>query len=292
MNIGLILKDTATILWDVVKSIFALFRERPAQIIGSAFVLIMLWGYHGEVELLNRLMPDTYVGPGKGWSDPMRLELPTERPRILKGIPWDQELVSFAIGLVLLVGIPMLIITFGFKEKLTDYGLGLPPKGHRKVGWLGFLALIAICIVPFYIGTLDGGPGNSMQYVYPLFRPFSNANQFIIYELTYFAFFVAIEFIFRGYLLFGLSKVKDQATSQSGTGVTGPLFFGSYAILIQMLSYTAWHLGKPIPELWGTLVWGLIAGTIAYRSRSIWPVTLAHYLLNVFMDFMILYHLD
>ena len=38
--------------------------------------------------------------------------------------------------------------------------------------------------------------------------------------------------------------------------------FGYYAILLSMLSYTAWHLGKPLPELWGTLVWGLVAGTI------------------------------
>jgi len=35
-------------------------------------------------------------------------------------------------------------------------------------------------------------------------------------------------------------------------------YFGRYALMIQMLSYTAWHLGKPLPELWGTVVWGLV----------------------------------
>ncbi len=286
-----ILKDTVTIVWDVIRSLVALFRERPAQIIGSSFLLLMLWGYHGELELLNRAIPDTFVGPGKGWSDQLRLEPPLTRPRILEGIPWDQELISFGMGLLLLVGIPILIIRFGFKERLADYGLGLPPKGHRKVGWLGFIALMLICIGPFYLGTLDNYALNSMQQVYPLYRPFADTGQFILYELSYLPFFIAIEFIFRGYLLFGLSKARDLAGSERGTGIPGPLFFGTYALLIQMLSYTAWHLGKPIPELWGTVVWGLVAGAIAYRSRSIWPVMLAHYLLNVFMDYMILHHL-
>jgi hypothetical protein len=70
-------------------------------------------------------------------------------------------------------------------------------------------------------------------------------------------------------------------------GVTGPFYFGRYALLIQMLSYTAWHLGKPALELWGTLVWGLTAGATAYMIRSIWPIVLSHWLLNVFIDALI-----
>ena len=63
--------------------------------------------------------------------------------------------------------------------------------------------------------------------------------------------------------------------------------FGYYAIFISMLSYTAWHLGKPIPELWGTLVWGLATGTVALATRTIWHIVLVHWLLNVFMDWAI-----
>ena len=55
-----------------------------------------------------------------------------------------------------------------------------------------------------------------------------------------------------------------------------------------MLSYTAWHLGKPLPELWGTVIWGLAAGATAYAIRSLWPIILAHWLLNVFLDIFIL----
>ena len=101
-------------------------------------------------------------------------------------------------------------------------------------------------------------------------------------------FFISIEFIFRGYLLFGLASTRDIDVPGMRAGVAGPLFFGKYAILVQMLSYTAWHLGKPLPELWGTLAWGLAAGATAYAVRSIWPVVLSHWLLNVFLDAVIL----
>jgi membrane protease YdiL (CAAX protease family) len=51
-----------------------------------------------------------------------------------------------------------------------------------------------------------------------------------------------------------------------------------------MLAYTAWHLGKPLPELWGTLVWGPAASAIVLATHSIWPIVLVHWLLNVWMD--------
>jgi hypothetical protein len=101
-------------------------------------------------------------------------------------------------------------------------------------------------------------------------------------------FFIAIEFIFRGYLLFGLAGALDEEIRTRVGGVPGVFYFGRYALLIQMLSYTAWHLGKPVPELWGTIVWGLAAGATAYAIRSIWPIVFAHWLLNVLLDAAIL----
>jgi membrane protease YdiL (CAAX protease family) len=82
-------------------------------------------------------------------------------------------------------------------------------------------------------------------------------------------------------LLFGLYR--------SWYGIGGrhartPLGFGYYSILISMLSYTAWHLGKPLPEVWGTLVWGLATGTIALATGTIWPIIIVHWLLNIVLD--------
>jgi len=258
-------------------SITTFFKERPAQIIGSAFLLLMLWGYHGELELLKFIIP-SWTPPG--------VEVSTRTP-LISFVPWDRELISFWGGAFLVVIIPMLIIKFGFKQKLSDYGLGLPEKGKRLLGLTVFLTLTLLCLFPFYIGAKDLG----MQSVYPFYKNLTSVSEFVIYEFTYLPFFIAIEFIFRGYLLFGLAGVKDHEIKDGGVGLPGVYFFSRYAILISMLSYTAWHLGKPLAELWGTPMWGLAAGVCTLEVRSIWPATLAHWILNVFLDAMILYNL-
>jgi hypothetical protein len=280
----------AKVIWQSLR----IFRkERAAAIIGSAFVLLMAWGTHGRVELLGMVWPD-WRGPG--------IDI-TSRPVLIPGVPWDNELLSYLIGAFLVVIIPVGLIKFVYKQPLSAYGLGLPPKDRRRFAALSFVALTLIAAPFFYLGSRDP----AMRAVYPFFRPFASVGDFVAYELAYLPFFIAIEFIFRGYLLFGLAGVKDDEVhlgtgerrtivrmrdvmarkSPGDKGVPGHFYFDRYALLIQMLSYTAWHLGKPVPELWGTLVWGLAAGAVAYTARSIWPITLSHWLLNVFLDALI-----
>jgi branched-subunit amino acid transport protein len=249
------------IIWSSIRSFF---HEKPGIILLSAMIVIMAWGFHGELGLLKMIWPD-FRGPGH--------DIAT-RPQLIPGIPWDNELISFWGGFFLLVVIPILIIKLGFKQKLSEYGLGLPPKNRRKLAWLVFVILTAIALPGFIIST----GGAEVQSAYPIYKPINSIPAFILYELTYFPFFIGIEFIFRGYLLFGLAGVKDIDTKG------GYFKVYRYAILISMLSYTAWHLTKPVPELWGTLVWGLAAGASAYAIRSIWPIVISHWLLNVVMD--------
>ena len=255
------------VIWFAIKTFF---KERPGQIIMSAYLLLMLWGYHGNLELLHQVWND-YKGPG--------MELGT-RPQLISWIPWDNELISFWGGAVLLVVVPILLIRFGFKEPLSAYGLGLPPKNRRSLAVIATLLLLVISLPAFFTGAHNPG----MQALYPQYRPFTSVFQFLVYELTYLPFFIAIEFIFRGYLLFGLAGIKDKNLAGEESGFPGVFYFGRYALLIQMLSYTAWHLGKPIPEVFGTLFWGLAAGAVAYAIRSIWPIIIAHWLLNILLD--------
>ena len=264
------LKTIFKIIWFTIRSFK---KERAGLLIMSAFILIMIWGYHGELDLLKWLW-DSWSDPGKDLGN---------RLKIIPGLPWDQELISFWVGGFLLVVIPILIIKLHFKQSLSAYGLGLPPKGRRLLALWSFLTLMVICLPLFWFGSKDAG----MQETYPLFRPFSGGWDFVLYELAYIPFFIAIEFIFRGYLLFGLAGVRDEEISNGGGGIPGVFYFHRYALLIQMLSYTAWHLGKPIPELWGTVFWGLAAGALALVIRSVWPIILAHWLLNVFLDALI-----
>lgn len=268
--------DFVTILRLVFESVKPFVKERAGQIIGSGFLLLMLWGTHGKLELLGFLWP--------AWGEATPGSDPTTRPDLIPGVPWDYELVSFWGGALIIVLIPVLLIKLAYKEKLSDYGLGWPTRGRLKVAFWGFATLTLVSLPAFWLGASDPG----MQELYPFYRDFSSVGQFVLYELSYLPFFLAIEFIFRGYLLFGLAGVKDEEIARTGGGFQGRFYFHRYALLIQMLSYTAWHLGKPIPELWGTLVWGLAAGVIVYASRSIWLIVLAHWLLNVVLDYRIL----
>jgi len=264
------------VVWNTVRTFP---KERTGQIIGSAFFLLMLWGYHGNLELLKFIQPG-WAGPGVDIGI---------RPQIIPGVLWDNELISFWGGAFLVVVIPILLIKFVFKQKLADYGLGLPPKGRRKLALMTFLTLTVICIPAFLFATTDAG----MRATYPFYRPFPTTGLFVLYELTYLPFFIAIEFIFRGYLLFGLAGKIETAVRRArdlgGDARQSLFYFGKYALLVQMLSYTAWHLGKPLPELWGTLAWGLVAGVVAYVGESLWPVILAHWILNIVLDAAILW---
>jgi hypothetical protein len=258
------------LIWN---TLVRFFYDPIAIILGSAFLALMLWGHHGDLQLLG-VVWDGWKGPG---SDP------ATRAEILPGIPWDQEWLSFWAGCAIVVGIPWLLIRFVFHQRLRDYGMGAPPPGRRRLALLASLVLLVPSIPLFYLGAHDPG----MKDTYPFFRDFDGTGEFLVYELGYLPFFVAIEFIFRGYLLFGLFGLQDRDAPPGVIGEKGPLVFGYYAILISMLSYTAWHLGKPVPELWGTLAWGVVTGTIALAIRSILPIIAVHWLLNVWLDLLI-----
>jgi membrane protease YdiL (CAAX protease family) len=246
-----------------------LFHSKPVWIMLTAIILLLLYGTHGNIELLGCIC--------KKWSAPGVNTC--GRDPILSCIPWDREFISFFGGFFLLVIIPCIIIKFGFKDKLSDYGLGLPAKEDRKTAFSFFLLLFTVsCFFLFFTAK-----NTSMQAVYPFYKTFKSIPEFTIYELTYLPFFIVIEFIFRGYILLGLANNKGNAETPFSVGIA--------SILISMLAYNIWHLGKPLPELWSTPVWGIIAGAGIYRLRSIWPVVAAHWLMNVWLDGLILYNM-
>jgi len=255
-------------------SFLAIVRARHTLIMLSAILLLMLWGSHGYVELLGLVIP--------GWKGPASYGTPG-RAQLIPGLSWDQEWISFGIGAVLLVVIPCAIVTLGFKERLRDYGLGGPRPGQWPFTIASGLLLAAFAYPSMY----GAAKFPSMAALYPLFRDFRTTGDFWLFELGYFVFFLDIEFIFRGYLLLGLYGAHHGGGARAAREATDPPLLTHYSIVVSMLSYTAWHLGKPLPELWSTAVWGVVAGAIVLRSGTIWPVLLIHWSMNVLMDFVI-----
>jgi len=101
------------------------FKNKHFIIMFSTFLLLMIYGYHGNLDLLSFVM-SKWSAPGVNTC----CRLP-----IINGLPWDRELISFIAGFLLLVVVPLLIVTVGFKEPISKYGVLLPAKDKRAAGF-------------------------------------------------------------------------------------------------------------------------------------------------------------
>ncbi|NWF90125.1 MAG: CPBP family intramembrane metalloprotease [Ignavibacteriaceae bacterium] len=149
--------------------------------------------------------------------------------------------------------LPVIIIRFFFKEKLSSYGLQI---GDYKIGLkitLVFI-LIMLSLVWFVSAT------NSFANVYPHLQSARESwTIFFIFELGLFVYMIAWEFIWRGFMLFGLYEK-----------------FGFYSIFIQMIPFVILHNGKPMLETFGAILAGLALGILALRTKSIFYCVIAH----------------
>ncbi len=110
---------------------------------------------------------------------------------------------------------------------------------------------------------------------YPLPRFLLQDQQLLpVYILAlFFLYYVAWEFFFRGFLLFGL---KDK--------------YGAFpAVLIQTISSCLVHIDKPVAEIVGSIPFGILFGIIALRTKSIWVVVFIHAALGIFNDLFIIF---
>ncbi|MCU7494564.1 MAG: CPBP family intramembrane metalloprotease [Ignavibacteria bacterium] len=146
----------------------------------------------------------------------------------------------------LLFLIPCLIIKVFFKKKLSDYGL---KRGDYSFGLrTTAFALLIMLIIVWFVSAL-----NSFSENYPtLFSAREDWNAFFLFESALLLYMLAWEFIWRGYMLFGLEEK-----------------FNYYTVLVQMLPFVILHNGKPVLETFGAIVGALILGVLALRTRSI-----------------------
>ena len=86
--------------------------------------------------------------------------------------------------------------------------------------------------------------------------------------------FAALEFFFRGFLVHGLVPR-----------------FGYLAVVVMVVPYNMLHFGKPMPEALAAIVGGLVLGTLALRTRSIWWGAALHIAVAATMDVLALGHI-
>ena len=156
--------------------------------------------------------------------------------------------------------IPAIIIRV-YGERVRDQGLST--KGLREHLWV-----YALC----YLVVLGCVYGVSFQEEFVRYYPFYKGasrswTDFLVWELLYGAQFFALEFFFRGWWLMG---TKDQ--------------LGSHAIFVMIVPYVMIHFGKPVAETLAATIAGLVLGTLALRTRSVWSGFFVHVGVAVSMD--------
>lgn len=171
-------------------------------------------------------------------------------------IPQDVQAIGRAAGairyqaierLVLFGLVPVLVVVFAFRDRLTAYGLGL---GDWRWG-IG-LAVIGCAIMTPVIVALGSSPDFSTYY------SVSGAPVGDV-ALTNALDLVPTEFLIRGFLMFTLLRA------------IGPL-----GLVVAQLPFVFSHLGKPEIELFSTLIGGMVFGWLDWRTRSIWWSALGH----------------
>ena len=168
----------------------------------------------------------------------------------------------FLSSLITLLLLPMLVVKFGAKGRLRDYGCRL---SNGKLGW-GFALGGWLLMIPVLLLVVHLFP--AFQAKYPLNKlAAASWKTLLLYELAYGAYLFAWEFFFRGFMLFGLEKR-----------------FGNYSILIQTIPFAVMHYSKPFPEAAGSIVAGLLLGAVAFETRSFIYGAAIHWLVAASMD--------
>lgn len=164
--------------------------------------------------------------------------------------------------------VPIGIIWFIFKEKLSDYGLRFEGALKDYPLYLGMLAFM-IPLVVYFSGS------ESFLERYPFYDVGKNESlfpKFFVWEMIYFLQFAALEFFFRGFILHG--------TKQR---------FGFYAIFVMVIPYCMIHFGKPMAETVAAIIAGVVLGYLSLKSRSIWLGVMIHCSVALTMDLCALY---
>jgi uncharacterized protein len=169
-----------------------------------------------------------------------------------------------AVCVATYVVLPALLICFGLRERLRDYGV--KPYG-ALAGWPMYVAMLAVMVPLVWLMSGDA----HFQATYPFLRMGSGEPlwpRFWRWEALYAVQFVSLEFFFRGFLLHGTRRR-----------------FGAYSIPVMMIPYCMIHFTKPMPEAFASIVAGLVLGYMSLRTRSIWLGAAIHITVALSMDF-------
>ena len=148
---------------------------------------------------------------------------------------------------------PILVILIILRKNPLDFGLRI---GNPRI-WVKYV--LVICLVSAAV-LYAASFSPSLQSYYQMEK-----FNFLSYFLTSCVSLSASEYMYRGFLIFGLEEK-----------------FKEGSILIQVIPFVLLHLGKPEMETLSTLLTGVLFGYVAYRGKSYWPAFIIHLFINIY----------
>ncbi|MDP8255155.1 MAG: CPBP family intramembrane metalloprotease [Candidatus Alcyoniella australis] len=256
--------------------VFRELRQPEALVLLISSVLILVHhSFFRRGSIRRNILPQFGIKPIKG-----------EFSELYPYAIW--ALSSFVIYFV----IPLLLIKLLHRRKLSDFGLGI---GDSRLA-LKIVGLFALIMLPLtvlvgllpdlcnFAGWQSGAEAldafvdyyPQVKWVDPLLigkTPVSAGTmvgRLLLVHLFLFLYFIGWEFLFRGYMLFGL---YDR--------------LGFNAVLIANLPFVVLHYSKPFPEALGSVIAGIALCVLALKTRSFWPCVILHWMVAASMEWVV-----
>lgn len=156
-----------------------------------------------------------------------------------------------------------LVVVKTVRPRATLADVGLATKGALS-HWRLYAILTVVVLVPVVVLASRPGFGS----FYPMYKgAHGSLSELLLWELIYLPSFFAVEFFFRGFLLFPFRRR-----------------LGALSVLVPLVPYVMIHFGKPLPEAAGASVAALVLGACALASGSVWLGVAVHVAVAVTMD--------
>jgi membrane protease YdiL (CAAX protease family) len=231
---------------------------RPVACLSITAIVLTVQEYYGGRQLYDSLL--------RPWFQ----ELEARGNTLVQPSRYD-ELYGYAwwaftrvVGYVL-VPFPLWKLMFP-KDSLLDMGL-------RIKGFLSHLWIYGLCLAVVIPAMLLVASQPDFGTYYPFYKGSSRSVfDLLAWEAMYGVQFLALELFFRGWMLGALRRNM-----------------GSAAVFAMAVPYCMIHYGKPYLETHGAIVAGIVLGSLALRTRSIYAGFLVHVTVAFAMDFLALY---
>ncbi len=157
--------------------------------------------------------------------------------------------------------LPVTILLVIFRRKPSEIGLG---AGRWRLAMVVLLLYLPLA----WAGTFFLSAQSSFLALYPHYRTAAYRwDHLLYYESLYILYWIGWEYLWRGYLLFGLAHR-----------------WGAYAIVIQTLPFALLHAQKPFAEALLSIPGGLLLGVLVWQTRSFWVAVPIHAAQMFFLD--------